>query len=705
MDSASLQFYLRHSVIAMSDGHFITHDATLHERDGAKDATPPIRKASFALFDARLSLDSSLTALSLRSATSAEISFPTLPRWRSTAPSTNTARPRNMLFRRSMMMDRSPLQDAAKFAEIQKAHFFSPDAASNFYSILTFVRFGQVKRRYIHIDQTQGMIREFDHTNESTGSFHYTDLRSLEVNEADDRIVRLGFQVQSKIVVLFAAFDGGDERESFLETLMSLLNFCSILEMPQLLTDDVVFKQLKIFAGTWNMGATPPPEDMSSWWMGELCDLYAFGLQEASFEGKQTVTDSITEKEKTVSVKRDWKQVIQQNLGPDYCLLHENNLWGIRLTLFVHKKHVEHISFLESGTEATGIGNVLGNKGGVGAFFYLYETPICFINSHLAARKDRIVERGLNYRDILRGLRLGHKDVDIINQSHHLFWVGDLNYRVSYTFEEAVDLIQKEDWAKLVEGDQLKSEMARGAVFEGFREGPLNFPPTYRYVKGKNVISNKKGQAPSYCDRIMWKSQKALASMVSQNKIAPSMDIVTSDHRPLGAIFDVGIKMPFLSTSAPCCALFEMLDICITMNQEWMEQDSQDGESDDDQESEEWSVQIICPSAKGTRKCADWSEPLTKLPDSYQPDSSKHLFCTFLTYPGWIMHEIFIIAVSMQSKAPKRDVFAGQATICLSEACQPDGFRFSEELTFLGRSLGTITALAKVSFRDSSSLR
>ena len=39
--------------------------------------------------------------------------------------------------------------------------------------------------------------------------------------------------------------------------------------------------------------------------------------------------------------------------------------------------------------------------------------------------------RNQNFHDILRGLNLGQQGVfDISNQFHHLFWFGDLNYRV-----------------------------------------------------------------------------------------------------------------------------------------------------------------------------------------------------------------------------------------------------------------------------------
>ena len=43
------------------------------------------------------------------------------------------------------------------------------------------------------------------------------------------------------------------------------------------------------------------------------------------------------------------------------------------------------------------------------------------------------IRRNNNYRDILRGLGLGQRGLqqfDLTSQFHHVFWFGDLNYRL-----------------------------------------------------------------------------------------------------------------------------------------------------------------------------------------------------------------------------------------------------------------------------------
>ena len=43
--------------------------------------------------------------------------------------------------------------------------------------------------------------------------------------------------------------------------------------------------------------------------------------------------------------------------------------------------------------------------------------------------------------DILKGLNLGHKSAyDLTNQFHHVFWFGDLNYRIDLQMDVSIIL-------------------------------------------------------------------------------------------------------------------------------------------------------------------------------------------------------------------------------------------------------------------------
>lgn len=62
-----------------------------------------------------------------------------------------------------------------------------------------------------------------------------------------------------------------------------------------------------------------------------------------------------------------------------------------------------------------------------------------------------------------------------------IFWFGDLNYRLYLEDNFARHLIRKQDWKALQEFDQLQKELEEGGVFEGWKEGDIEFAPTYKY--------------------------------------------------------------------------------------------------------------------------------------------------------------------------------------------------------------------------------
>ena len=82
------------------------------------------------------------------------------------------------------------------------------------------------------------------------------------------------------------------------------------------------------------------------------------------------------------------------------------------------------------------------NKGGVALAMKLRNTPLCFINSHLAAHQDKVIQRNQDVRNILRSTRLGSTMCELTTQ-YHTIWMGDLNYRIDkHTRKEAVRLVE-----------------------------------------------------------------------------------------------------------------------------------------------------------------------------------------------------------------------------------------------------------------------
>jgi Endonuclease/Exonuclease/phosphatase family 2 len=213
-------------------------------------------------------------------------------------------------------------------------------------------------------------------------------------------------------------------------------------------------------------------------------------------------------------------------------------LWEMAVIVLVRKDLSRRVTNIDSDTLATGVGDVLGNKGAVAVSFDYDDTSLCFVCSHLAARAERVPQRAEMYSKIVRGIKLGHPDHNMLAQFHHVFWLGDLNYRVITDYETTLKLMSKKDWSTLQKADQLKIEMKAGRVFCGFEEGALAFTPSYRWMRTIQEISNKRNQSPSWTDRVLVRSFPHLEDLHLERYTSID-DVYGSDHRPVHAVYSL----------------------------------------------------------------------------------------------------------------------------------------------------------------------
>lgn len=83
--------------------------------------------------------------------------------------------------------------------------------------------------------------------------------------------------------------------------------------------------------------------------------------------------------------KAKWEEVLTNYLGHNYVMISSYSLGGTHLAVFVHIHITPIVSNVESECIATGIQNMVGNKGGVGIRFNIGKTSVLCISSHLAA--------------------------------------------------------------------------------------------------------------------------------------------------------------------------------------------------------------------------------------------------------------------------------------------------------------------------------
>ncbi|OXB69614.1 UNVERIFIED_CONTAM: hypothetical protein H355_005652 [Colinus virginianus] len=101
-------------------------------------------------------------------------------------------------------------------------------------------------------------------------------------------------------------------------------------------------------------------------------------------------------------------------------------------------------------------------------------TSFGFVNCHLTSGNEKTARRNQNYLDILRLLSLGDKQLssfDISLRFTHLFWFGDLNYRLDMDIQEILNYISRKEFEPLLKVDQLNLEKEKHKVFLRFGEG------------------------------------------------------------------------------------------------------------------------------------------------------------------------------------------------------------------------------------------
>uniref|UniRef100_A0A8D0GPB1 phosphatidylinositol-3,4,5-trisphosphate 5-phosphatase n=1 Tax=Sphenodon punctatus TaxID=8508 RepID=A0A8D0GPB1_SPHPU len=341
-------------------------------------------------------------------------------------------------------------------------------------------------------------------------------------------------------------FVSARKREAFCQLLQLMKNKHSNQDEPDMIS---------IFIGTWNMGSAPPPKNLTSWFtskgLGKTLDemtvafphdIYVFGTQENSMGDKEWV-DFLR------GVLKDFTEI-------EYRPIAMQSLWNIKIAVLVKPEHENRISHVSTSSVKTGIANTLGNKGAVGVSFIFNGTSFGFVNCHLTSGNEKTSRRNQNYLDILRLLSLGDKQLssfDISLRFTHLFWFGDLNYRLDMDIQEILNYINRKEFEPLLKVDQLNLEKEKHKIFLRFGEEEITFPPTYRYERGsrdtyvwhKQKPTGVRTNVPSWCDRILWKSYPE--THINCNSYGCTDDIITSDHSPVFAAFEVGVTSQFVS--------------------------------------------------------------------------------------------------------------------------------------------------------------
>uniref|UniRef100_K4A0J8 Inositol polyphosphate-related phosphatase domain-containing protein n=1 Tax=Setaria italica TaxID=4555 RepID=K4A0J8_SETIT len=149
----------------------------------------------------------------------------------------------------------------------------------------------------------------------------------------------------------------------------------------------------------------------------------------------------------------------------NYVRIVSKQMVGIYVSVWVSRKLRRHVNNLEVSPVGVGLLGYMGNK------VILSPTRCAFLSS-----------------------------VDVQNfrisfWSSRIFWFGDLNYRIDLLDAEVRHLVAMKRWDDLLKSDQLTKELISGSTFVGWKEGLINFPPTYKYERN----SSRYVGAIAYC--------------------------------------------------------------------------------------------------------------------------------------------------------------------------------------------------------------
>uniref|UniRef100_A0A3B4AWV6 Inositol polyphosphate-related phosphatase domain-containing protein n=1 Tax=Periophthalmus magnuspinnatus TaxID=409849 RepID=A0A3B4AWV6_9GOBI len=245
---------------------------------------------------------------------------------------------------------------------------------------------------------------------------------------------------------------------------------------------------------------------------------------------------------------------------PSHSLSTSLTMQGVLLLVFAKYFHLPFLRGVQTETTRTGLGGYWGNKGGVSARMSVFGHTLCFLNCHLPAHMENSEQRMDDFESILQQQQFEGQAATGVLDHDVVFWFGDLNFRIDDLDMQVVkSAIDNNKYSTLWEKDQLNMAKDCETVLEGFQEGPLKFPPTYKFDVGTDMYDTSgKKRKPAWTDRILWRlratapgsadgkrnsiSGLTSGTRVTQHYYRSHMEYTVSDHKPVSAIFTLQVR-------------------------------------------------------------------------------------------------------------------------------------------------------------------
>ena len=311
--------------------------------------------------------------------------------------------------------------------------------------------------------------------------------------------------------------------------------------------DDI--KKVKLLCVTWNIAGISCKNDyniteiftQNIFYHKKVApDIIVVGIQEII---KLSITSVLSIVSNQENVKA-WTDNILNTLNrvfpnTNYYQLKCMDLVGIYIIVLIKSSLKNDIYLLDSNTTKTGIYGTMGNKGFFTLTLKCYGNYISFGSGHFEAGQSKNEERIETLKQLL------NKEINIYTNYEYSttfkdieYWIilGDLNFRINLSFEDAFALIQEKKYDVLYGVDQFNSVKENDLFLRDYiNEKEIKFEPTYKYVKGSNeyAYDEDKVRVPAWTDRIFYCKNKGI-KMLTYDSIKT---LRYSDHRPVVGSF------------------------------------------------------------------------------------------------------------------------------------------------------------------------
>ena len=309
--------------------------------------------------------------------------------------------------------------------------------------------------------------------------------------------------------------------------------------------------KVKIMCITWNIAGISCNVDYNItklftenifYYKNEPPDIIVVGIQEIIKLSITSILSIVSNQENVITWTTNIINTISKVFkGIEYYQLKCMDLVGIYLLVLVKKSLRKNVSLIDSNTTKTGVYGTMGNKGFFTLTLKCFDSLISFGSGHFEAgqskNEDRIstliqlLNKSVNINDV----EFTFKDID--------FWIilGDLNFRIDLSYEDAISLIKDKKYDVLYSLDQFNTSRENYPFLKEYiKEREINFEPTYKYVKGSNeyAYDEDKVRVPAWTDRIFYCKNKNI-KMLTYDTIK---SIKYSDHRPVVGTFLVNCE-------------------------------------------------------------------------------------------------------------------------------------------------------------------